>query len=102
MNIRTAEAVLNESYLETRAKLLEVAAVLDRIDRSVMEGDRLPPDQQAARGKLTAGIELLLKTVPNRAELIQQLFSHQYDPNWRSGMGLPPTQPTSNSPKRKD
>lgn len=88
MNSRPAEIVLEEAYLETRAKLLEVAAVLDRIDRAASESSSLPPDAQESRSKLIAAIELLLNDSPDRAEKIQQLFSRQYDPEWRSHFGL--------------
>lgn len=88
MNSRPAETVLEEAYLETRAKLLEVAAVLDRIDRAVPGSSSLSPDAQTARGKLISAIELLLGDSPDRAEKIQQLFSRQYDPEWRSQFGL--------------
>ncbi|SMP47148.1 hypothetical protein SAMN06265222_102249 [Neorhodopirellula lusitana] len=88
-NSQPAETVLNESYLETRAKLLEVAAVLDRIDRSAStSGTPLPADGQQARGKLIGAVEILLQDTPNRAEKIQQLFSREYDPAWRQTLGL--------------
>lgn len=88
MNSRPAETILQEVYLETRAKLLEVAAVLDRIDRAASESSSLSPDAETARGKLISAVELLLSDSPNRAEKVQQLFSRQYDPEWRSQFGL--------------
>lgn len=88
MNSRPAEIVLQDAYLETRAKLLEVAAVLDRIDRAESASSSLPSDAKVARDKLVAAIELLLNDSPDRAEKIQQLFSRQYDPQWRSEFGL--------------
>jgi len=89
MNSRPAETVLQESYLETRAKLLEVAAVLDRIDRAGQQtGDSLPTDSDQARRKLSQAIEVLLDNKADRAERIQQLFSRPYESNWRSQFGL--------------
>ncbi len=35
-NPRDANRILDESFLDVRAKLLEVAAVLDRVDRASM------------------------------------------------------------------
>ncbi|TWT94239.1 hypothetical protein [Neorhodopirellula pilleata] len=89
MNSRPAEAVLQESYLETRAKLLEVAAVLDRIDRAASTSrGSLPADSVQARQKLIGAIEILLQNEPDRAERIQQLFSRPYASDWRSQFGL--------------
>ena len=86
MNSRPAEIVLEEAYLETRAKLLEVAAVLDRIDRAASDTSTLTPEASADRGKLISAIELLLSDSPDRAEKVQQLFSRPYDPQWRSSL----------------
>lgn len=89
MNSRPAESVLEESYLETRAKLLEVAAVLDRIDRAGQaSGQALSANSGQARQKLIGAIEMLLQNEPDRAEKIQQLFSRPYESDWRSQFGL--------------
>lgn len=92
MKSRTAETVLDESYLETRAKLLEIAAILDRIDRAGdSTGESEMSDAAAMRhDQLTAAIRLLLSDSPRRAQEIQQLFSRAYDPNWRTEFELPP------------
>ena len=66
-----------------RAKVLELAASLDRIDRAegvALEGQQLAPLQQA--------IETLLRPDNNRAEQIQQIFSRPYQENWRTEMNL--------------
>ena len=67
-----AREVLDAYFLETRAKLIEIAANLDRVDRaprrSEVEGDtRLRFVHDA--------IEILQSAQPNRAELIQKLYS---------------------------
>ena len=80
----TASAVLDREFLEIRAKLLEVAASLDRLERAAgsVEGDpRLERIRQA--------IELLAdESGRDRAEAIQLLFSRQYDPNWQQVFGM--------------
>lgn len=70
--------VLDQDFLSVRAKLLEIAASLDRLDRA--EGAQ--PDD-ARRDQLRAGIELLLSDQADRAEQIQLLFSREYAEHWR-------------------
>lgn len=85
---RTATVVLDESFLEIRAKLLEVAAALDRIDR-VAERQGPPDDAAAARrDRLEQAARLLLGEGPERAAAIQMLFSRDYEEGWRQQMGL--------------
>lgn len=76
----TADQMLDRYFLEIRSKLLEVAASLDRVDRSLhVEG--APRD--ARRDKITAALAVLSETTAdNRAERLQLLFSRDYDPNW--------------------
>ena len=67
-----ARDVLDAYFLETRAKLIEIAANLDRVDRApgrseVGEDSRL----RFVRDALT----ILQSEQPNRAELIQKLYS---------------------------
>jgi hypothetical protein len=73
-----ASAALDAYFLEARSKLLDVAAIFDRIDRGV-GADAVGSDPRIAR--LRAAVEALLRTGP-RAERVQDLFSLQYDPNW--------------------
>ena len=72
-----AAAALDAYFLEARCKLLDLAAIFDRIDRgtggSVGADPRLPRLRQA--------IETLLTPGP-RAERVQEIFSLAYDPNW--------------------
>lgn len=75
-----AKAVLDQFYLEARARLLEVAATLDRIDRSgaSQEDPRL--------GLLRQAIHVLnqstAQSCTDRAEQLQLLFSRPYDAQW--------------------
>ena len=69
-----AAEVLDAYFLETRARLLEIAANLDRVDRA--------PDAAAVAGdsRLTfvqAALKILQSGAPNRAEQIQRLYSKE-------------------------
>ncbi len=83
MSVRSADAVLNESFLEIRAKLLEVAATLDRVDRAVASGTPLSDAMQSRRSQVDEAIETLREDSVGRAEKLQKLFSRDYQPDWR-------------------
>ena len=72
-----APDALEKYFLEARCKLLDLAAILDRVDR----GGGLPADPRLARIRESLG--LLLAAQPGRAEKVQSLFSQDYDPNWK-------------------
>ena len=81
-----AAQVLDREFFEIRAKILEVAASLDRMDRGdgVVETD-------ARMQKVLAAIRILLQDRPDRpdrAEQLQLLFSRQYDADWKARFGL--------------
>ncbi len=73
-----ASECLEREFLEVRAWLLQIAAALDRIDRScgTVAGDH-------RRQSLDEAARLLLSSEPDRAEKIQLLFSLEYDPGWK-------------------
>ncbi len=76
-----AEELLDQEFLVVRAKILEIAAALDRLDRG--EGDA---GSDPRTEKLHGGLEALLSRERNRAERIQQIFSLPYDEGWRRMM----------------
>jgi hypothetical protein len=82
---RNSDVIFSESFLEMRAKLLEVAATLDRIDRAE---SKLSSDQQALRRKIDQAIEICASHGGDRAQKLQHLFSREFDPNWRSEMNV--------------
>lgn len=87
---RDAADVLNRDFLDTRSRILEVAAALDRLDRAPgRAGD--PPDRRLAQ--LRQAIEALLEPGPGRAETIQRLFSLEYDGNWQEKYEILETRP---------
>ena len=82
---RDVMEVLNRDFLETRSRVLELAAALDRLDRAVgHRGD--PPDRRIAR--LRQSIEALLEPGPGRAETVQRIFSLDYNADWQKTFGL--------------
>lgn len=102
-----AQKIFDESFLSIRAKLLEVAAALDRLDRASAEsasadrsadGERggAPDDASGGdvnadprRGRVDEAIALLLPGAAGaagtgeRAAALQQLFSRRYEADWR-------------------
>ena len=89
---RDAMDVLDRDYLETRCKILEIAATLDRIDRAPARHGEHP---DARLGQLRRGLEALLEPGPGRAETVQHIFSLEYDREWRRKMNV--NGPRSNS-----
>ena len=73
-----AGQVLDREFLPLRAKLLEFAAALDRIDRS---GGACEDDLRIEQIRLA--IATLLGPDDDRAEQIQLLFSRPYDDEWQ-------------------
>ena len=73
-----APRALDHFFLEARSKLLDLAAFLDRVDRGDGSADA---DPRAA--KISAALTILLSDATNKAEQIQQLFSLDYDPQWK-------------------
>lgn len=82
---RDALEVLDRDFLEIRAKLLQVAAGLDRITRA--PGRPVdPPDPRL--GQIHQAIEALKRPDPDRAETIQMIFSLPYDEAWQEVLEL--------------
>lgn len=79
---RSSPAVLEEEFLPTRARILEAAASLDRLDRAGEAAD------DPRRNQLAEAIRILLDDAPRRAERIQLLFSRDYDQKWRTSFEL--------------
>lgn len=80
-----SQQILDREFLEIRAKILEVAAALDRIDRAEGSVDGDPRIQLIDDAiKVVASVQ----TDPIRAERIQLLFSREYDANWLEDFAL--------------
>jgi hypothetical protein len=72
-------AALETYFLEARAKLLDLAAILDRIGRGA-GADDVEEDPRLQR--VRQALEVLHDRSGGRAERIQQIFSLDYDPKW--------------------
>jgi hypothetical protein len=81
--VRSLTDVFEQEFLPIRAKLLEVAASLDRLDRtsgSITSESRL--------GQIRAAIEVLLRPDDDRAEQVQLIFSRPFEDDWRNKFDL--------------
>jgi hypothetical protein len=78
-----APEVLNREFLEIRARILQVAAALDRMGRAT---GSLGDDPR--RRKIDEGLQALLAADDSRAERVQQLFSLPFDPKWKDQFAL--------------
>jgi len=79
MKTAPASEVLDRDFLEIRARLIDLGAMLDRLDRatgSVADDPRLR--------HIAESLEVLAGEGPGRAARVQELFSLPYDPDWRS------------------
>ena len=88
-----AHEMLDREFLQVRARLLEIASALDRIDRAAgnsaakkiaggkIEGDgRLRQFRQA--------LDVLAGADGDRAERVQMIFSLPYAPDWKQAFGF--------------
>lgn len=90
---RVAKDVLDREFLELRAKILEIAATLDRLDRA--EGS-VAADPRMAR---VAKCLTMLAESPassngatsgeSRAERVQVHFSLPYHQDWQTRLSMP-------------
>lgn len=75
MHVMAAKQALDRHYLEARCLLLDLAAILDRIDRGgKIDDPRLKQFAQA--------LQVLQDGGPDRAEKVQHIFSLPYEPDW--------------------
>jgi hypothetical protein len=76
-------AVLDREFLEIRAKILELGASFDRLDRgdgSVGEDPRMT--------KIREALSVLQEKSGERAEQIQLIFSRAYDDDWQKTLNV--------------
>lgn len=75
---QTAAEVLEREFLGIRARILEIGAMLDRLDRA--EGDmRSDPRRQ----RIDQAIAILARQDATRAEQIQMIFSLAFEDDWQ-------------------
>jgi hypothetical protein len=83
MTSMSAQQILDREFLEIRAKILELAACFDRLERA--EGC---VDQDVRRQQLQQALELLSTTGSDRAERVPLVFSREYDEKWQTALQL--------------
>jgi len=74
----SAAEVLDREFLDLRAKLIDAASILDRLERAegtVAEDPRLQ--------KVRKSLDVLAAETSERAEQIQLIFSLPYEKAWR-------------------
>jgi len=74
-----AQQALDAYFLEARSKILDLAAILDRIGRG-RDAAIVSTDPRLER--IRRALEILLDLSGGRAERIQQVFSLDYDATW--------------------
>jgi len=79
-SLQTATEILDQDFLTVRARLIDIAAALDRIDRAGSDG---MAGNDARRKQLREAIEILLDDRADRVAQIQLAFSDAYDADWR-------------------
>lgn len=75
-----APDILDRFFFQTRARVLEVAADLDRLDRAGMSAE-VAGDERLVQ--LREAISILIDGEADRAARIQMTFSDPYDSGWR-------------------
>lgn len=88
---QSAGEQLEREFLQIRARILELAAALDRLQRAegaadtTSENGRSEPLSADPRMALIRqGLTTLAVVTPDRAEQVQLLFSRPYDPKWQT------------------
>jgi len=76
MQSLSAAEALDRYFLEARSKLLDLAAILDRIER----GDGMASDPRLA--KIREALATLGEPGDNHAERLQLIFSLAYEKDW--------------------
>ncbi len=83
---KTAQQILDDTFLVLRSKLIDIAANLDRIERCDSGDVANDPRMQ----KIAAAIRILNAPAEpaERAKQLQLLFSRTYESKWRSDFKL--------------
>jgi hypothetical protein len=81
----TALETLNREFLEIRYRILDLAAMLDRLDRA---DDNVAEDPRLKR--VHEALDVLKKVKAERAEQVQLTFSRPYDEAWQQTLKVIP------------
>ena len=77
----SAPEVLNREFLDTRCRILDVAAAFDRLSRSP---GTVADDPRVVR--LREALTAVLEADENRAEQVQMIFSRPYEHGWQADL----------------
>lgn len=81
--------LLDREFLEIRARILDLAAGLDRLDRAPDPPPHSHPYHPDLRlAQIRQALEVLISPDADRTETILQIFSLEYDPDWRERLHL--------------
>ena len=80
---RSAERIVSDEFMIARAKIVELAATLDRIERANGQVDDSKQMQLLANG-----MQILCDDEVEKTKRVQLLMSRQYDPQWQSQMSV--------------
>ncbi|MEO8270674.1 MAG: hypothetical protein ABI557_13205 [Aureliella sp.] len=80
---RSPSEILSQEFLQTRAKILEVAAFYDRLGQVPDSAD-----QQRQLDLLNSACAILTDDQPDKAERVQLLLSRRFNPGWRDEFGI--------------
>jgi hypothetical protein len=75
-----AARALEQYFLDARCRLLDLAAILDRIGRGDDDAGAVADPRLK---KIHEAMRILLDTGDGRADRIQKLFSLEYDSDWK-------------------
>lgn len=78
---RSASDILNQEFLQVRAKLLEVAAFFDRFEKA--EGADALAGSDGQLQLLRQACDLLIDGEGDKAARMQLHFSREYQSDWR-------------------
>ncbi|MCY2985896.1 MAG: hypothetical protein NTY15_19895 [Planctomycetota bacterium] len=80
---RSATQIVADEFMIARAKIVELAATLDRIERA--SGN---VDDSKNMQLLVQGIHILIDDQVEKAKRVQLLMSRDYDPEWQNIMSI--------------
>ena len=80
---RSAAQIVADEFMIARAKIVELAATLDRIERA--SGN---VDDSKNMQLLVQGMHILIDDEVEKAKRVQLLMSRTYDPNWQNLMSI--------------
>ncbi len=80
---RNADKIVADEFMIARAKIVELAATLDRIERA-----NGVVDDSKQMQLLVQGMQILCDDEVEKAKRVQLLMSRQYDPHWQSQMAI--------------